>query len=1002
MATTSPMLSERILPTRRAAKVASAVFADQLQNSPGRSDDEPEPSDSFGEPASRRQPSVKYRYNAKGKFRASPLKQTDSPSPSPKRQPKAKPKRKPKPMTPSHSQSSMHSKKRKASASLSDREDTVSTLTALSPSPFSSLPPSPRVPNKNLPQHSNTPLQKLSTRGGSMRSIGKSSSKATSFSQPLSRSSSKKKKADNAKSSGQVNERRFGDVDTLVWVLVNDSGVVVTTVEHDDDDIELLEEQMWWPARIVQKEPLRVTFFGDLALSREPSTITSPSESNVKPIHNLSGEKNFSRATFQVSSLSSSESSNPPPRKKTKTDICERWEAAVKALEHADELKRDGMPEMISAYTGGTFSSEDEDVDDFRGAAPGPPSQGSKAGKGKGKAKVAPRDEFEVPTDRAWSPPPADPTLQLPGELVLAQAPRTRGNKYWPAQLLSYVPPTKPGGKERYRAKFLDDQEYDLNRDKFWTSEEQEFITCDMGEFESAVQDIEAPDSENERDELEDGERSPTPQLADSPPVADDFADLPMRAQLAYVRPVLKAILQGKYIPASKKHEAFMRGGVARSSLMKRAAVRGGLDPNEVKQSQRLISRWALGEGYARRVKRGIEPLVEVVQLPEQGTALHTIALAANGDGLAKADTKRADETSATSDRVGHDGLPQPIPPSDVGNQADATDAMEVDKPDQPDASSDPTANELHHASLQHSKSCTAASVADGDGLAEAGAGSPDKISATSEGIGNDIMSQPIPLSDIRNQVDDDSMAANQADEPSELITNESLHGNARSATNLTLGGLADEISDTLDSTGDDGKSQPIPLSDIGNQVDDADAMAVDRPVKADDSPESKINELPPAPSHDQPPAAKEDTPEQSDLTSIPDLSVVGEVESCIPPLDQQRPVGSQEYEALSTLDKLDYCVNILLPEAIQQLLLWRSGERTSASLLSSEEEERLHERGEAKAQETDWVYDLLHLREAQARLWGVDLKAKGKDRHKSSDAGGGTRLRPRRATILR
>lgn len=94
--------------------------------------------------------------------------------------------------------------------------------------------------------------------------------------------------------------------------------------------------------------------------------------------------------------------------------------------------------------------------------------------------------------------------------------------------------------------------------------------------------------------------------------------------------------------------------------------------------------------------------------------------------------------------------------------------------------------------------------------------------------------------------------------------------------------------------------------------------------------------------------------------------------------------------------------MNILLPEAIQQLLLWRSGERTTATLLSHSEEERLHERGSAKAQETDWVFDLLRLREAQARLWGVDLKAKGKDKDKGGNARGGTRSRPRKAAVLR
>ncbi|KAG0696981.1 hypothetical protein DFH29DRAFT_879012 [Suillus ampliporus] len=320
------------------------------------SDDESEPSDSFGEPTSRRQPNVKYRYNAKGKFRASPLKQTDSPSPSSKRQPKPKRTPKPKPVTPSHSQPSVHSKKRKAPASFSDREGTK--------------------------------LRRA--RGGSMRSLGAASS---SFSQPLSQTSPRKRKADKTKLSDQGHGHSFGDVDTLVWVLVNDLGVIIASVPRDDDDIEFLEERMWWPARVVQKQPLRVTLFGDLALSREPSTISSPSESNIQPIHNLSGEKHFSRATFQVSSLTTS--SNPSPSKKAKTDICERWEAAVKAMEDADELK------------------QDEDIDDLRSTK---------------KAKATPHAEFEIPIDRAWSPPPPDPMLQIPGELVLAQALRTRSN----------------------------------------------------------------------------------------------------------------------------------------------------------------------------------------------------------------------------------------------------------------------------------------------------------------------------------------------------------------------------------------------------------------------------------------------------------------------------------------------------------------------------------------------------------------------------------------------
>ncbi|KAG2150708.1 uncharacterized protein EDB93DRAFT_1083972, partial [Suillus bovinus] len=547
------------------------------------------------------------------------------------------------------------------------------------------------------------------------------------------------------------------------------------------------------------------------------------------------GAKRFSQTTFQVPCLAASGSSNPSPRKKTKTDICETWEAAVKAMEDADGLKRDGMPEMISAYTGETFSSEEDDVEELRSTK---------------KAKVLPR--AETPTEHAWSPPPPDPMLQIPGELVLAQALRTRSNKYWPAQLIAYIPPTKPSGKERYRAKFLDEQEYNLTRDKFWTSEEEGFVMCDLGEFESAVQDTEAPDSE---DELEDRKQSPSPKLTDPPPSADAFAELSMHAQLAYVKPVLIAILQGKYTPAFKSHEAFMRGGAARSSLMKRAAVRGGLDPNEVKQSQKLIARWALGEEYAR----GAKPEAAVGLHPKQDSTLCPTTLETNGDGVADAGV--GSEIAVNSNSAAYD-IYQPLPPSDIRNQVYDTEVMAVARSDTVKA----------------------------DETSATSDASPDNIPAISDSVSHDVLSQPIPPSGTGNKLDDDAITA---DKPSEV------------------GSLYYTFAFFL-------------------------------------------------------------------------------------------PVGSQEYESLSTLDKLDYCVNILLPEAIQQLLLWRSGERTTAALLSHSEEERLHERGSAKAQETDWVFDLLRLREAQARLWGVDLKGKDKTKNKVGEARGGTRSRPRKTTVPR
>ncbi|KAH7929656.1 hypothetical protein BV22DRAFT_115357 [Leucogyrophana mollusca] len=113
------------------------------------------------------------------------------------------------------------------------------------------------------------------------------------------------------------------------------------------------------------------------------------------------------------------------------------------------------------------------------------------------------------------------------------------------------------------------------------------------------------------------------------------------------------------------------------------------------------------------------------------------------------------------------------------------------------------------------------------------------------------------------------------------------------------------------------------------------------------------------------------------------------------------RQRGCQEYEALSGVEKLDYCVNVLLPEAVQQILLWRSGDRTSVELLSPEEEQTLHDIGVRKGNETDWVFDVLRMREAQARI--IQNKSTSSAvvlPPGTSTPTGGTRSRPRRGTV--
>jgi hypothetical protein len=86
--------------------------------------------------------------------------------------------------------------------------------------------------------------------------------------------------------------------------------------------------------------------------------------------------------------------------------------------------------------------------------------------------------------------------------------------------------------------------------------------------------------------------------------------------------------------------------------------------------------------------------------------------------------------------------------------------------------------------------------------------------------------------------------------------------------------------------------------------------------------------------------------------------------------------------------------MNVLLPEAIRQVLLWREGKRTSLELLSDDEEEALHKAGEEMLLKTDWVYDTMRMRESRLRslVKGGVVQLPG--------AGVGTRSRPSKRPI--
>ncbi|KAH0826963.1 hypothetical protein J3R83DRAFT_4622 [Lanmaoa asiatica] len=829
----TPTLAEQILPARGAAQKATASFAEQLADSPGRSDVEsPSSSNPFREPTHRTK-SVKYRYSATGKHLSSPLMGSSS---SPERK-QAKSRQVNQPMfTPAPSshaaKAPVATTSRKRTASFR-KEDTLSFLS--SPSPLSSAPTTPLVSTKALPGFP-------APRPVSLHSFGPTASKFSVLSQPLSpKRKQKKDRTDTKKGLGTW------DVGNSVWILVNQSGVLVDT----QSDLQMSESLVWWPAQVVQKRPLRVSMFGDFPSSSSTSrglcTIFAPSSSNIQTINDDSGVKRFTRATFRLgTSLSADDHLSPPakkPRLDEKTSIEDKWESAVQSMEKASTLERDGLPALLSSYTttGGSFydSSDDSDPD-----MPNFPTVFAQAYRLSCEKVKANRSDMRASIPRSLSPCPPDPTLQIPGELVLAMAPKT-GGSYWPAQILEHA----PDRKEKYKVKFLDDEEHVITRDRFWTSEEEGFVLCTLGEWESAVKTIDDPDSGDEGGEYDaDDDANDATLLLPPPPPAKDFEDLSVRTQLAYVKPVLRAILNKEYAPAREKHEAFMKGG-------SRRAV------------QKAICEWVLGN-------TGIKP--------ERLDVGDVVAGASGAEEAAEV------EKGATVKAISPEVVPAEILPCDL---------MQDDKMEGIEGAIVP--GDVH------------ADENDGTGKAA------------------------LPLSAPDNQVEvaQDSEMVVDGQEQQPVFLPPPVSGVALSPT-------VEQASLAPKSQLDDASPQPSPLTPIPD--------------------------------------------EDKQILSRKSVLIVCE-----------------EFETLSGVEKLDYCLNILLPESIQQLLLWRSGERTSSALLPPEEEQRLHEVAARKAAQTDWVDDVMRLRAAQARLWGVDPNKKAHDK-RAEVVQGGTRSRPRRGTVSR
>src|ERR1700722_5170999 len=220
-------------------------------------------------------------------------------------------------------------------------------------------------------------------------------------------------------------------------------------------------------------QPLCVTLIGKLSNEFASTVeIPSPSEHNILPLLTPDTNLRFDPTTFRLARTVDQVTESPRKRRK-KGDPAQgtaaielKWRASVSKMMDEHEKDNDGLPSVGLAYSDDLYGSA-RNVDSWL-----PPKVASKVTKGKQTRASTPEPE---PSDR-WTPPPPDPTLDVPGELVLAREPK--GTHYWPAMLEEYIPPLKPTQKAKYKVRFLDESTYAVPRDTFFTSDEEGFATC--------------------------------------------------------------------------------------------------------------------------------------------------------------------------------------------------------------------------------------------------------------------------------------------------------------------------------------------------------------------------------------------------------------------------------------------------------------------------------------------------------------------------------------------
>ncbi|KAG6880242.1 hypothetical protein C0992_003008 [Termitomyces sp. T32_za158] len=404
---------------------------------------------------------------------------------------------------------------------------------------------------------------------------------------------------------------------TRVWVLIDCRARVLEP--GDREETKFKKDWIWWPGKNGNHVAKPSGF------ETKTVEITDPGDSNIIPWLNSAGRIRFDEPAF-VNRLSLGDV-HASPRKKQNVDkeaLKRRWHLAVEEMDGTARRKPSSRKppvsptEIVEASRPFPFPEVDDSYDsdlpevgteEFRTYPPSAPSSPIKGASGptssqrnmKRKRSVS-LDAIKVVTPR-WSPRPPDISIAIPGELVLASE-RGSDSTYWPARVLDYLPADKPTKLDKYHVEFLDGKTQSIPRHWFYIAEEENFATCKLGEWDSAIVEVQNDDEDNtiEQDRELPQFRSPSPIYIYPPPSVEDFKLLSIREQFAYAKPVLSAILNENFPPALQRHIDFVSGGSKRKSVVEEAGLRGQMDPRDVDALQRYVTEWCLRDEQRAQV----------------------------------------------------------------------------------------------------------------------------------------------------------------------------------------------------------------------------------------------------------------------------------------------------------------------------------------------------------------------------------------------------------------